>query len=61
MIYFILTMFVQRREYPDGTTKTVFPNGRQETLYSSGRFRVKDKDGNVIVDKRVPTMDTGLG
>ncbi|KAI0208786.1 Centromere protein J [Lamellibrachia satsuma] len=51
----------KRREYPDGTTKTVFPDGRQETLYSSGRFRVKDKEGNVIVDKRVPTLETCPG
>ena len=30
--------------------KTVYPNGQQETRYSSGRTRIKDKDGNVIVD-----------
>ena len=41
---------IQRREYPDGTVKTVYPNGQQETRYSSGRTRIKDKDGNVIVD-----------
>ncbi|XP_069136319.1 centromere protein J-like isoform X2 [Argopecten irradians] len=42
----------KRREYPDGTVKTVYPDGRQETRYSNGRIRVKDKDGNVIVDRR---------
>jgi len=47
------TQQYKRREYPDGTVKTVYPDGRQETRYSSGRIRVKDKDGQVIVDKRV--------
>ncbi|KAK3084189.1 hypothetical protein FSP39_009783 [Pinctada imbricata] len=42
----------KRREYPDGTVKTVYPDGKQETRYSNGRIRVKDKDGNIIVDKR---------
>lgn len=41
----------KRREYPDGTSKTVFGDGRQETRYSSGRLRVKDAHGNVIVDR----------
>ncbi|XP_012884075.1 PREDICTED: centromere protein J [Dipodomys ordii] len=40
----------KRREYPDGTVKTVYTNGHQETKYTSGRVRVKDKDGNVLVD-----------
>ena len=48
-----MNVFVQRREYPDGTVKTVYPDGKQETRYSSGRLRVKDQHGNVIVDKRV--------
>ncbi|KAM9850620.1 centrosomal P4.1-associated protein [Aulostomus maculatus] len=43
----------KRREYPDGTVKTVYTDGRQETHYPTGRLRVKDKDGNVIVDNRV--------
>ncbi|XP_005406347.1 PREDICTED: centromere protein J isoform X2 [Chinchilla lanigera] len=38
------------REYPDGTVKTVYADGHQETKYASGRVRVKDKDGNVLVD-----------
>ncbi|XP_022110307.1 centromere protein J-like isoform X2 [Acanthaster planci] len=42
----------KRREFPDGTVKTVYPDGRQETRYSSGRIRVKDKDGRVILDKK---------
>ncbi|KAI4565270.1 hypothetical protein MJT46_009613 [Ovis ammon polii x Ovis aries] len=34
----------KRREYPDGTVKTVYTNGHQETKYTSGRVRMKDKD-----------------
>ena len=41
----------QRREYPDGTVKTVYPDGRQETRYASGRVRVKDKEGRTLFDK----------
>nr|XP_033699751.1 centromere protein J-like [Tursiops truncatus] len=43
----------KRREYPDGTVKTVYANGLQETKYSSGRLRVKDKDGNVLMDTKL--------
>ncbi|XP_054979166.1 centromere protein J isoform X2 [Sorex araneus] len=43
----------KRREYPDGTVKTVYTNGQQETKYTSGRIRVKDKDGNVIMDTKL--------
>ncbi|KAJ8270712.1 hypothetical protein GJAV_G00118380 [Gymnothorax javanicus] len=47
----IHTSQFKRREYPDGTVKTVYSNGRQETKYSSGRVRIKDKDGTIIIDK----------
>ncbi|KAM9300407.1 centrosomal P4.1-associated protein [Morus bassanus] len=43
----------KRREYPDGTVKTVYLNGQQETKYVSGRVRVKDKDGNIIMDTKL--------
>ncbi|XP_036893031.1 centromere protein J isoform X2 [Sturnira hondurensis] len=43
----------KRREYPDGTVKTVYANGHQETKYTSGRLRVKDKDGNVLMDTKL--------
>ncbi|XP_014733170.1 PREDICTED: centromere protein J isoform X4 [Sturnus vulgaris] len=43
----------KRREYPDGTVKTVYVNGQQETKYVSGRIRVKDKDGNIIMDTKL--------
>nr|XP_009475864.1 PREDICTED: centromere protein J-like [Pelecanus crispus] len=42
----------KRREYPDGTVKTVYRNGRQETKYSTGRVRIKDEEGNTILDKK---------
>ncbi|XP_069090630.1 centromere protein J-like isoform X2 [Pleurodeles waltl] len=48
----IHTTQFKRREYPDGTIKTVYSNGRQETKYSSGRVRIKDQDGNIILDKK---------
>ena len=47
----IHTAEYKRREYPDGTVKTVFTDGRQETRYPTGRVRAKDKDGNVVMDK----------
>ncbi|XP_034191065.2 spindle assembly abnormal 4 isoform X1 [Osmia lignaria lignaria] len=40
----------KRREYPDGTTKFIYPDGTQETRYSNGRIRLKDKDGNLLMD-----------
>nr|XP_010592218.1 centromere protein J isoform X7 [Loxodonta africana] len=43
----------KRREYPDGTVKTVYANGHQETKYTSGRVRVKDKNGNVLMDTKL--------
>ncbi|GCC30295.1 hypothetical protein chiPu_0008743 [Chiloscyllium punctatum] len=48
----IHTSQYKRREYPDGTIKTVYSNGRQETKYSTGRVRIKDKEGNIILDKK---------
>ncbi|XP_015592791.1 centromere protein J isoform X2 [Cephus cinctus] len=42
----------KRREYPDGTVKLVYPDGSQETRYASGRVRLKDKDGNLIMDSQ---------
>ncbi|KAM6179659.1 centrosomal P4.1-associated protein [Erethizon dorsatum] len=44
------TALFKRRDYPDGTVKTVYADGHHETKYSSGRVRVKDKDGNVLMD-----------
>uniref|UniRef100_A0A3B5ML73 Centromere protein J n=1 Tax=Xiphophorus couchianus TaxID=32473 RepID=A0A3B5ML73_9TELE len=49
----IHTAEYKRREYPDGTVKTVYTDGRQETRYPTGRLRVKDKDGNIVLDNRV--------
>ncbi|CAN9497656.1 unnamed protein product [Ophioblennius macclurei] len=47
----IHTADYKRRVYPDGTVKTVYADGRQETRYPTGRVRIKDKDGNVVLDK----------
>ncbi|KAJ8013109.1 hypothetical protein DPEC_G00049870 [Dallia pectoralis] len=49
----IHTADYKRREYPDGTVKTVYTDGRQETRYPTGRLRVKDRDGNVVMDNRL--------
>ncbi|KAI4883299.1 hypothetical protein NFI96_024400 [Prochilodus magdalenae] len=40
----------KRREYPDGTVKTVYSDGRQETRYPNGRVRLKDPQGRVVMD-----------
>ncbi|XP_076302895.1 spindle assembly abnormal 4 [Lasioglossum baleicum] len=40
----------KRREYPDGTVKLIYADGTQETRYSNGRIRLKDKDGNLLMD-----------
>ncbi|XP_074844779.1 uncharacterized protein LOC142010362 [Carettochelys insculpta] len=42
----------KRREYPDGTIKTVYSSGQQEMKCSSGRVRIKDEDGNIILSKK---------
>lgn len=49
----IHTAEYKRREYPDGTVKTVYADGRQETRYPTGRLRIKDKDGNIVMDNRL--------
>ncbi|NWX38068.1 CENPJ protein, partial [Notiomystis cincta] len=48
----IHTAQFRRREYPDGTVKTVFCNGRQETKYSTGQVQIKDEKGNLILDRK---------
>nr|XP_006122980.1 centromere protein J-like [Pelodiscus sinensis] len=48
----IYTPQFKRREYPDGTIKTVYSSGQQETKYSSGRVRIKDREGNIILNKK---------
>ncbi|XP_028396867.1 centromere protein J-like [Dendronephthya gigantea] len=44
------TKLYKKREYPDGTVKTVYTDGRQETRYASGRLRVKDGEGRLLID-----------
>ncbi|XP_046840996.1 centromere protein J-like isoform X2 [Xenia sp. Carnegie-2017] len=46
----IYTELFKKREFPDGTVKTVYFDGRQETRYASGRLRVKDSEGRILVD-----------
>ncbi|KAF7254354.1 Centromere protein J, partial [Varanus komodoensis] len=48
----IHTALSTRREYPDGTVKTVYANRGQETNYSSGRVRIKDEKGTPMPDKK---------
>lgn len=46
----IHTADFKRREYPDGTIKTIYSDGRQETQYPTGRVRLKDAQGHIIMD-----------
>ncbi|ELR47937.1 hypothetical protein M91_02325, partial [Bos mutus] len=48
----IHTAQFKRREYPDGTTKTVYHDGHQETKDASGRVRVRDEAGNIVLDRK---------
>ncbi|GFR97057.1 centromere protein J [Elysia marginata] len=43
----------QRREFPDGIIKTIYADGRHETRFPNGRVRMRDKDGNVVMDQIV--------
>lgn len=54
----IVSSFVsfQRREYPDGTVKIVYPDGLQETRYANGRVRLKNKDGELLMDSHDETI-----
>lgn len=49
----IHTQLHKRREYPDGTVKLLYPDGSQETRYSNGRVRLKDKEGNLVMDSEM--------
>lgn len=35
------------------TTKTIYTDGHTETRFLNGRIRIKDKDGNLIIDRVV--------
>ncbi|XP_046386182.1 centromere protein J [Ischnura elegans] len=41
----------KKRVYPDGTVKIVYSDGVQETRYANGRIRLKDADGNLVMDQ----------
>jgi hypothetical protein len=46
----IHTARFKRREFLDGTVRTVYCSSCQETKYASGRVKVKDESGNIILD-----------
>ncbi|XP_050315057.1 uncharacterized protein LOC126749411 isoform X2 [Anthonomus grandis grandis] len=46
----IHTAEYKRREYPDGTIRTLHKDGTVETVYSNGRVRVKNANGVLIMD-----------
>uniref|UniRef100_A0A673UA58 Centromere protein J C-terminal domain-containing protein n=1 Tax=Suricata suricatta TaxID=37032 RepID=A0A673UA58_SURSU len=48
----IQTSCFKRREYPDGTVKTVCCTGHQETQYASGRVEFRYEPGNTVLDRR---------
>ncbi|XP_072934391.1 uncharacterized protein [Epargyreus clarus] len=39
------------REFPDGTVKIVYNDGTSETRYASGRVRIKNANGDLLLDK----------
>jgi centromere protein J len=43
----------RRRIFEDGTTKTIYTDGHTETRFLNGRIRIKDKEGNLIIDRVV--------
>lgn len=50
----IHTSEYKRREYPDGTIRTLRKDGSVETVYSNGRVRLKDSSGVLILDTHYP-------
>ncbi|XP_036918298.1 centromere protein J-like [Sturnira hondurensis] len=48
----IHTAQFKRREYPDGTVKTVYGSGLQETKFSSGRVRVRHETSSIVLDQK---------
>ena len=50
---FFTTYFLRFQKYFVSTTKTIYIDGHTETRYPHGRLRIKDKDGNLIIDRVV--------
>ena len=48
----VFLVFVQKREYPDGTVKILHDDGKLETRYSSGRIRIRDNEGKLLHDSQ---------
>ena len=55
-----MVLLLQKREYPDGTVKTLYDDGRMETRFASGRIRIKDKDGNLVHDSNSNHSDGSM-
>ncbi len=48
----LLSPSYQRRHFSSGHIKTQYGNGCSETIFSNGRVRLKDRQGNVLFDRR---------
>lgn len=45
----------KRKLFPNGSILTVFNTGEQEIRYANGKIKIKDAQGNVIIEKKTPT------
>ncbi len=45
----------KRKLFPNGSILTVFNTGEQEVRYANGKIKIKDAQGNIIVEKKTPT------
>ncbi|XP_012879968.1 PREDICTED: centromere protein J-like [Dipodomys ordii] len=48
----IHTAHFKRREFPDGTSKTVYGSGCRESEHASGRLKARGQTGSVIPDRK---------
>ncbi|UJR08917.1 hypothetical protein I4U23_013170 [Adineta vaga] len=44
----------KRKLFPNGSILTVFNTGEQEIRYANGKIKIKDAQGNIIVEKKTP-------
>lgn len=58
---YLFVFLFQRREYPDGTVKTVYNDGKVETRYSNGRVRIRNKNGNLLHDSHASADEEEIG
>ncbi|CAF3839922.1 unnamed protein product [Rotaria magnacalcarata] len=45
----------KRKLFPNGSILTVFNTGEQEIRYANGKIKIKDAQGNIIIEKKTPT------